>query len=488
MSIQHNTAYNLVGATLPIAVSLITLPIYLEAIGEARYGVLAVAWLLLGYFGLFDLGLGRATAQRIAALRDDMNCDRAKTLWTAAGLNLGFGAVGGLIIWPLAYYYFWAVMAVEEQLRDEMLGAVFWMALALPLSTLISVLNGALIGRERFLQFNIINTIGTVFFQLAPLTVVLIWGPDLRLILPAALAARSLTLILLLWRCLRHVSDGLFVRPDRAEAMTLLRFGGWVTVSSIIGPMMVILDRFIIGALLGAKAVAYYSVPFQLASQSTVFAGAMSGALFPRLANVTRSEEQRLGLSAIKVLAAAMSPIMMVAILMAQPFLGWWISPDLATQAGPVAHILLLGFWFNGMAYIPFTMLQASGRPDLVAKCHMVEIVPYFLLLYFGMNHFGLAGAAMAFSIRVVADFFFLTGFSGLLKRVLPILIIPICNLAGAMVIANSLSFGSHGWYAASIGLLSFFVGWLWLMGPEAFRKSVRARVPFVHKIKGSEK
>lgn len=488
MSIRHNTAYNLVGATLPIAVSLITLPIYLEAIGEARYGVLAVAWLLLGYFGLFDLGLGRATAQRIAALRDGMNCDRAKTLWTAAALNLGFGAVAGLIIWPLAYYYFRSVMAVEEQLRDEMLGAVFWMALALPLSTLISVLNGALMGRERFLQLNIINTIGTVFFQVAPLSVVLIWGPDLRLILPAALAARSLTLIVLLWRCLRHVTDGLFVRPERAEAVTLLRFGGWVTVSSIIGPMMVILDRFIIGAFLGAKAVAYYAVPFQLASRSTVFAGALSGSLFPRMVNVTRSEEERLGLSAIKVLVAAMTPIMMIAILMAQPFLGWWISSDLATQSGPVAHILLLGFWFNGMTFIPLTVLQASGRPDLVAKCHMVEIIPYFLLLYFGMNHFGLAGAAMAFSIRVAADFFFITGLSGLLKRALPILVFPGCNLVGALVIANSLPFGSHGWYASSSALLGLFIGWLLLMGPEAFRKSIRSRVPFVHKIKGSEK
>jgi O-antigen/teichoic acid export membrane protein len=488
VSIRHNTAYNLVGATLPIAVSLITLPIYLEAIGEARYGVLAVAWLLLGYFGLFDLGLGRATAQRIAALRNDMNCDRAKTLWTAAALNLGFGAVGGLIIWPLAYYYFRSVMAVEEQLRDEMLGAVFWMALALPLSTLISVLNGALMGRERFLQLNIINTIGTVFFQVAPLSVVLIWGPDLRLILPAALAVRSLTLILLLWRCLRHVSDGLFVQPERAEAVTLLRFGGWVTVSSIIGPMMVILDRFIIGAFLGAKAVAYYAVPFQLASQSTVFAGALSGSLFPRMANVTRSEEQGLGLSAIKILVAAMTPIMMIAILMAQPFLGWWISSDLATQSGPIAHILLLGFWFNGMAHIPITMLQASGRPNLVAKCHMIEIVPYFLLLYFGMSHFGLVGVATAFSIRTAVDFFFLTGFSGLLKRVLPIIVLPGCNLAGAMIIANSLPFGSHGWYAASAALLGLFIGWLLLMRPEAFRKSIPSRLHFIHKIKGSEK
>ena len=48
MSVVRNTAYNIASALVPIAVSLLTVPAYIHAIGEERYGVLALIAMLLG--------------------------------------------------------------------------------------------------------------------------------------------------------------------------------------------------------------------------------------------------------------------------------------------------------------------------------------------------------------------------------------------------------------------------------------------------------
>ena len=48
MSIARNTAYNLIGSAIPLAASLITVPIYLRVIGLERYGLLAMGWVVPG--------------------------------------------------------------------------------------------------------------------------------------------------------------------------------------------------------------------------------------------------------------------------------------------------------------------------------------------------------------------------------------------------------------------------------------------------------
>ena len=269
MSIGRNARYNLIGAVLPIALAIVTVPIYLHLVGPDRYGVLAIAWLLLGYFGLFDLGLGRATTFQMAALREAPGAERARVFWSAVMVNVAMGLIGAAILWPTAHYFFAHVFKVDPGLMPELLASVPLLACAVPIATITGVLTGVLMGHERFLEVNVFSVSSTALFQILPLMVAWLMGPNLVGLLAAAVIARLIAILLLAIRAHRLVAAGYPFRFDLAAARRLLGYGGWVTLTSAFGPLLVIVDRFAIGAVLGATAVTIYTVPFQLAAKSS---------------------------------------------------------------------------------------------------------------------------------------------------------------------------------------------------------------------------
>ena len=64
--LAKNTVWNLVGGGAPMIVAVFCIPILIRGLGTSRFGVLTLAWALIGYASLFDLGLGRALTQMVA--------------------------------------------------------------------------------------------------------------------------------------------------------------------------------------------------------------------------------------------------------------------------------------------------------------------------------------------------------------------------------------------------------------------------------------
>ena len=61
-----NTILNFGAKVLPLVVMGATIPYVIEGLGTARYGVFTLIWAVLGYFSILDLGLGKATAKKVA--------------------------------------------------------------------------------------------------------------------------------------------------------------------------------------------------------------------------------------------------------------------------------------------------------------------------------------------------------------------------------------------------------------------------------------
>lgn len=466
MSVKRHASYNLIGSVIPIVLSLVTVPIYLKLVGPDRYGVLAIAWLLLGYFGLFDLGLGRATSFRIASLREAAPEARAATFWSALCVNAGMGLIGGVVLWFAAGYFFEHVLKVAETLRPEVLASVPMLAAAVPIATITGVLTGAMQGREKFLETNIISVTSTALFQLLPLAVAALHGPDLPLLLIAAVSARLLAILFLGYRCHSELLHRVRPRFHPEEIPLLLKFGGWVNLTSIIGPVLVIVDRFAIGAVLGTTALAIYTVPFQLAQRIAIVPGALVNALFPRMTASAPDVRDSMGRKATLTLACVVSPTVLFGVLILEPFLHLWVGADIATQASPVGRVLFVAFWANGFALVPFIFLQSSGRPDLPPKMHLLEIPIYLTGLYLGMTYFGLIGCAVVFCGRCILDYGLLSAAAGRRFHHVGLLATNLAMLCLATIVCELFNVRELLWWLAALALMTVSLVLSWFNFP----------------------
>ena len=61
----------------------------------------------------------------------------------------------------------------------------------------------------------------------------------------------------------------------------LLTYGGWITITAVISPILVYLDRFFIGSILTMKDLTYYSAPLEAVLRLRILPLAIMTTLFP---------------------------------------------------------------------------------------------------------------------------------------------------------------------------------------------------------------
>lgn len=444
MSLKKYTTYNVLGAGMPVFVSLVTIPLYLKIIGDERFGVLAIVWLLLGYFGVFDLGLSRATTNYIARLKDASIEDREKVFWTALTLNIFMGVLGGAILYLLAKPLLIYAFKMPINLQIEVLNSLPFIALAVPVATVSGVFSGALGAREHFGIMNIIQSFGTLLFQVSPLIAAIFVSKDLVVLIGVIVFTRivsALPFFPAVKKALPLIHLPIF---DKNLVRQLFGYGIWVTISDVITPLLTSADRFIIGAVSGATYVTYYTVPYNLANRVSILPAAVSSAIFPRMSMSSHENIISLNNQSLQILIAIMTPIFIIGIFFIKFFLIVWISAEFASNSAPVGIIILVGVWAKCLSFVPNNTLDARGKPDVLAKLNVVEFFLYIPFLWYFINFFGLFGAALSWTLLMflnVVILFILTNISYrlILLQFLPSVIFVSTSALAALYVSASL-------------------------------------------------
>jgi O-antigen/teichoic acid export membrane protein len=437
--IRTNFVVNLLSPSVRIAVALVTVPIYLRHIGDARYGVMSIVWVLLGLFGFLDLGLSRAVTNALAKLRDAPQAHRARVLLTTFGLNLGIGLAGGVVLYVFGGLFLKHFISVPDALSSEVSRSLPWIACLLPLTLISAAGAGALESRELFLLVNSIQVVAMTLSQVAPVVAAVFVSPSLTVVIPTAAVAQASGAIAILAVVYRLEGPFSLRAVDWAEARKLLGYGGWMFATNVLYPALASADQFVIGSVLGVASVAHYGVPMNLVQRSAAIPVAFGRTLFPRMSSLSGDAAHLLGTRALATMAYGFAAICAPAMILSWTFFRYWISADFAMVAAPVAQVLFPGMWMGALSLVGFTLLQSQGRADVTGKLNIIEFLPFVAVLWGLTVAFGIVGAAAAWSFRCIMDALAMLWLSGMKRKDLLPLAPPGALLAASLVVARFL-------------------------------------------------
>ena len=480
------TGWNLFGLCTPMAVAFFALPPLRGRMGADIYGAFMFLLTVINYLSILDLGLGRATTQfmatRLAARRHD---ELPAIFWTALAMMFGFALVGMAIFFPLVspIVHHWS--RIPAALQADAVNTLVAAGLGTPFLVLAACLVGVLEAHQEFKLINFIRLPMQIYTFLGPLSVALV-SHSLLAPVVALLAGKAVECAIYFGACLWSVPvlrRGM--EFQRGLVRQLFALGGWMSVSSIAMLALNQINSVMMFGLLPVAMVGFYATIAEMVIRLLIFPRAWVSVLFPSFSAQHALESggvAPLYAKGVKSLLLFSFPVALGLCAFAGEALTFWQDQAFSDASAGVMQWLTAGIFVYSLSFVPFSLLQGVGRPDLGAKLNLIEIPLAVAAAWYLMKQFGMAGAGIAWFLRCVFETAAMTllahrfapASGAAIRRSGTLTLVALLLMGGISVIPSFLMRLVVFPLAVSVFLA---LGWLWLLNAgerQALRDMVR--------------
>ncbi len=403
--LTRNVFWSLIGNGVPIVLAIIAIPILIKSMGNSRFAVLTISWMVVGYFSLFDMSIGRALTKLISEkLAEGLYSEIPELVWTALIIMAVLGNVAAIMIFLFSPLLVKNIFNIPIFLQIETLKIFHLLAVSIPFVISANGLRGILEAHQRFDIINFVRIPMGILNYIGPLAMLNI-SNSLTPMIAILVGTRIVSWALFVCICLKFFPSYFKRRNCNFFIVKrLLFFGGWMTVSSIVGPILLYLGRIFIAMYISMEAVAYFVTPYEIITKLLLIPGIIVTVLFPIFTQLFQQgihEVNSLYKKTMLVVLLIMLPLSGLTFFLSEIGLAWWINKDFAMNGYRVAQFLSIGVFINSFGHVAQVVVQSYGRPDLTAKLHLLELVLYLPYLWWLIGLYGISGAAMAWLIRV---------------------------------------------------------------------------------------
>jgi len=412
-SIVKNTFLNLFGGIVPVIIGFISIPFAIKGLGKDGFGILTIGWIVLGYFGLFDLGFSQATTKFSSQYLSKSDIGKFNSVfWVSLITSLGMGFIGSITFFIFTPLLINRILTIPVSLLVDAKNTFLILGVMLPIIIATTSLRGIMAASNRFDLLNKIQMPSNILTYIIP-CLSYVFGFSLTLVIILISVMRLFVFLIYLYFTF-SLHSYISRKPtfDVQIFKSMLGFGGWISLSNFVSPLLVYLDRFLIGSLISIASVSYYTAPYELVIRTRLFPNAIMESIFPRFSSIdievgveTISE---LFLKSLKYITIVMSFVVFIFLIYSHEILHIWLGNIFADTSKNVLQILSVGLFFNAIATVPFFLLQGIGKPNIPAKIHVLELFIFSTMFYFMIKYYGINGAAITWTCRTFFDFIML--------------------------------------------------------------------------------
>lgn len=406
--ILKNVVWNFTGNGFVLAISIIATPYIVHSLAIDLYGIYALIGVVIGYFSFLQLGLATASVKYISQHFSDNDEEGVRMMfWSCLAAYIVIGLIGMCAIAASSQFLVDRFFKMPEEFKPIAITAFRLGSIGFFVSTILGPISGII---QALGRFDILNKVGAVLGTLQIILTVLFLklGLSLSAIIISNIAVQA-SGVIVYWIFARRLVPYL-AKPliKRGAIGRLFKFGGFVTVSSIVSPILTNIEKIFLSSIYSVASLTYYSVPFALVAKLSIIPATLSSVIFPAFSSLQAIGEEDmnkdLSYRSTLYLCFPYAFFVLFFLFFGKSFIGVWMGNEFAQKSSGILMVLSVAGLVNALALPSFTALQGLGKPHLPAIFHVAELMVYIPVSYFCILKFGALGAAIAWFLRVSLD------------------------------------------------------------------------------------
>ena len=323
--------FNYLGAITVSLTGFVATPIIVDHLGKEGFGAWSLIVAMIGYSSLLDLGVG-LTVMRMVAERAHLDDRRElNDIVNTALVLLSLAGIACVVVGFLLLSRLGQVFHVDHSLQHQFRVAVVLVFATVGLTFPSGLYTGVNQGFGRFREQNVLVMIQTFAGTTAIIVVVLSGGGLIPIALVYAVSSALSFVAKVIYASYAY---GLRVRPfrfSRKLAPGLISVSIWMFIIQLTSKIIWNTDTIVIGAVLGAVAVAHYAVALGPATAVRTITDQFNSVTYAAAASLRAKDElaglRRLLLEATRVVVSCTGPFVILFMLWGAAFLRLWVGP-----------------------------------------------------------------------------------------------------------------------------------------------------------------